>query len=98
MGKVYEGARLDRPGSADEVNGGRTFRSRRGDRFTRWDWVKWWRKRSGIGIVYCPAGVGTSGQCAGREALAVLHARNARSARFQLAARTRLSYWADLQE
>ena len=47
MGKVYEWARRDRPGSSDEGDRGYAFRARRIHRATAWDWVKWWREHIG---------------------------------------------------
>jgi len=82
MGKVFEWARLDRRGDVDEGYRWPTLRTRRGDRFTRWDWVKWWRGRGRVDVVRCPAWIVAPTECSGTLDMAVRQALNARSARF----------------
>ena len=88
MGRVYDRARLDRRGELIESDWSATFRTRRSGRFTVWDWCHWWSGNNGQRYIRSLARECNSSGSIGIEAVALQHAQNARSARFQLGART----------
>jgi hypothetical protein len=88
MGRAYDWARLGGLRDADEGDRRPSLRTRRGDPFTRWDWVVWWRRRGRVDVVRCSSGVAATPGACDTSAVAVQHAQNARGARFQPAARS----------
>jgi hypothetical protein len=71
-GKVIEWTRLDGRGDDDAGYVKPTFRPRRVNSFTAWDWCNWWSKRGSGLYVRCTAGLALAEDRGRNQKLALL--------------------------